>query len=192
MHILTHKNWKGSMLLWIKSPRDPQRLVTSPTSLQSLASCKMKSWTFLCINYMWKESYIWQFYCVHFKKDTGPSKNILSLYQSSPLPLFQLHVQCTSTQRESGDPLKPKSTLKLLGLHVLRTVNVWKWVGTVLWMLFKLCSHLCEKINQVPWLRCPDSKSWSVIIIRVLIIFFIVGLVVFIFLSHYIFKRIIG
>ena len=128
----------------------------------------------------------------YFKKDTGPSKNILSLYQSSPLPLFQLHVQCTSTQRESGDPLKPKSTLKLLGLHVLRTVNVWKWVGTVLWMLFKLCSHLCEKINQVPWLRCPDSKSWSVIIIRVLIIFFIVGLVVFIFLSHYIFKRIIG
>lgn len=57
----------------------------------------------------------------YFKKDTGPSKNILSLYQSSPLPLFQLHVQCTSTQRESGDPLKPKSTLKLLGLDFLRT-----------------------------------------------------------------------
>ena len=124
VHINTHlyvcykkKIERDARLFKPQSPRDAQGLVTTCTSLQPLAPCKMKFST----------SSIKEKLPVLFYFNARKIQNNVSKVIPSPLPTLLI----TSTQREFRDHLKAKRTLKSLGLEVLRTTdfqNEWELV----------------------------------------------------------------
>lgn len=74
----THKNRKITMLLWIKSPG------THKGWLLPLHLCNLwphvkwnRGHCFALITCKRRATGLWQFYCVHGKKETGLSKNVL-------------------------------------------------------------------------------------------------------------------
>lgn len=104
----TKKRERDAHFFKPQSPRDAQGLVTTCTSLQPLAPCKMST-----IKYNQGEI------SVLFYFNARKIQNNVSKVIPSPPPTLLI----TSTQREFGDPVKAKRTLKSLGLEVLRTSN---------------------------------------------------------------------